>query len=319
MRNTLIVSSPSHLHAGNIDLNGSMGRLYGTLGFALEKPRFTIKVKAIKNKSIEESTDKEILSYLNLYRDYMGCNKEFFIEIISDIPKHVGLGRTTAMSLSIGFALNILCKTHLDVTELAEIANRGNRNSALGLYSFKYGGFIVDGGVKSNKVAPIIFRGLIDEKYKLLIAIPEKPIKDIVRLKEKEEAILSSMPKMDDNFAAYLSRLVLMKILPSFAEGDFYTFGKGLTEFNSSLGKYWSKYQGGIYCCDETSKIIEEMKKLNSLCACQSSWGPTAYGIFLYKDIEKAYHRIEEILRHIGGGRAWISKVDNNGAYARFV
>ncbi|MGC8566966.1 MAG: beta-ribofuranosylaminobenzene 5'-phosphate synthase family protein [Caldisphaera sp.] len=308
----LTVSAPSHVHVGNIDLNGNFGRVYGTLGFALETPRLIINMEV----SEDTKNTEEIDLYLNLYKQFMNCNKSISAEIISDIPKNVGLGRTTALALSIGYGLNLLCKKSFEIIELAKIANRGNKNSALGVYSFKYGGFIVDGGVKNNEVAPIIFRGIMPENYRAVLALPEKPIKKILEIKRDEDKILSSLPKMDENFVGYLSRLVLMKILPSFSEGDIKSFGEGIMEFNRSLGKYWNKYQEGIYCCNEVNKLIEKFSEIGAVCACQSSWGPTTYGIFNYKEANYALNEIRKAIDKIGGGKVWISKIDNNGAFA---
>jgi beta-RFAP synthase len=44
MRKEIIVKTPSRLHIGLIDLNGSIGRIDGGLGLTLAKPNFTIRV-----------------------------------------------------------------------------------------------------------------------------------------------------------------------------------------------------------------------------------------------------------------------------------
>jgi beta-ribofuranosylaminobenzene 5'-phosphate synthase len=39
------VVAPVHLHAGNFDLNGGLGRLYGTVGFTIDYPKLVIEVE----------------------------------------------------------------------------------------------------------------------------------------------------------------------------------------------------------------------------------------------------------------------------------
>ncbi|MEM0217559.1 MAG: hypothetical protein QXM73_02260 [Candidatus Nezhaarchaeales archaeon] len=39
------VEAPAHLHAGNMDLNGELGRVYGTVGFTINYPTVIIKME----------------------------------------------------------------------------------------------------------------------------------------------------------------------------------------------------------------------------------------------------------------------------------
>ncbi len=314
MKNEVLISAPSHVHVGNIDLNGSLGRKYGTLGFALESPRLVLKLKISDKDFIN---DKNALNYISLFKQYLNCNKYFEAKILEDIPAHVGLGRTTALALSIGFGINYLCNKKASIEELAKASNRGNQNSGLGVNSFKHGGFIIDGGIKANNVAPLIFKGIVPDNLRIVVALPERPIQSILEIKKREDEILSNLPIMEEAFSSYLSRIVLMKIMPSFVEGDFKSFGEGLTEFNSSLGKYWKKYQDDIYCCKETEEIIKKFLNIGAYCACQSSWGPTSYAIFDYNDSIKAAEEVKKLIKDLGGGNIWITKIDNVGAFLK--
>ncbi len=35
--NKVTVTAPAHLHTGNFDMTGDLGRLYGTVGFAVDR------------------------------------------------------------------------------------------------------------------------------------------------------------------------------------------------------------------------------------------------------------------------------------------
>ncbi len=39
------VMAPAHLHAGDMDLNGGLGRLYSTVGFAIDRPRLVVDIE----------------------------------------------------------------------------------------------------------------------------------------------------------------------------------------------------------------------------------------------------------------------------------
>ncbi|MFA4641165.1 hypothetical protein [Pyrococcus kukulkanii] len=59
------VRAPAHLHTGNPDLSGDMGRLFGTLGFAIEYPYLEIEVsEAGKDKA----NDRDALKFLERLR-----------------------------------------------------------------------------------------------------------------------------------------------------------------------------------------------------------------------------------------------------------
>jgi beta-ribofuranosylaminobenzene 5'-phosphate synthase len=112
-----------------------------------------------------------------------------------------------------------------------------------------------------------------------------------------------------------LSRIVLVKIIPSIVENDLKSFGEGLTAFNSELGKFWNEYQcGRTYCHPVVEEAIKIMLK-RSTCACQTSWGPTIYGIVDGKtEAEVLTKELKDYLAKNGGGEVFYTKAANAGA-----
>jgi len=49
----VIVTAPAHLHAGNFDLAGDLGRLFDTVGFAMDLP---LKVEVSKADGVVART-----------------------------------------------------------------------------------------------------------------------------------------------------------------------------------------------------------------------------------------------------------------------
>ena len=123
---------------------------------------------------------------------------------------------------------------------------------------------------------------------------------------------------MPPELADRLSRIVLMKILPAFVEKDIKTFGSGLYQFNRLLGEFWSDYQENVYCCELVNEGIKLMLG-KAYCACQTSWGPTFYGLVMGEsEAEKLKSEVESFLMDNGdGGEVFVTKVDNRGMVVR--
>ncbi|MCE4625545.1 MAG: GHMP kinase [Desulfurococcales archaeon] len=309
----VLINAPAHLHVGNPDIEGRYGRLYGTLGFTVSEPKVVVRARPGEPSCQCSRWEAE-----KIFSDFMVRYREcpVQVEVVEEIPPHIGLGSTTPLLLSIAHAISTLCGKRFDPLIEAPRMGRG-LVSGLGVHSYVHGGFIVDGGFRTSgkrSVPPLIFRAEIPGNLSFLIAVPSRPLPRILRLKEKEDEILEQMPKMDPQMADKLSRIVLMGILPYIAEGDWITAGKHITLFNRMLGEYWSKEQGGIYCCEESEILVELMEKRGAVLVAQSSWGPTVYGLFPEKREGEILPEIQETIETIGGGQAWIANPRNRGA-----
>jgi len=311
------VSAPSHVHVGNIDIHGGLGRLYGTLGFALRRPRFRAKVCPSDEVEVVGSKRSDLLEAARRASRLGGTPVR--VEVAEEIPPHVGLGSTTPAYTGIAHAAAILAGKEANPRDIAYAMGRA-RVSGLGLYSYIYGGFLVDGGYRSPSPEgppPLIFRRGIPGDLVVVYAVPSKPLPGILELKAREEEILGSLPPMPEEQALRNSRLVVMGIMPSAAEGDWESFGVFLTRFNRGLGEYWAREQGGEYCCSEVEEIAKYMLGAGGLCACQSSWGPTVYALTPRDKVSRLLEGLRELVDSMGGGLVGSSRVDNYGAVLR--
>lgn len=316
------VSAPSHVHTGNFDIHGGLGRLYGTVGMALEEPRLEVSVEAVDagvevRGSPRREAYVEFASTLLSQARSEGCSiGGLRIEVEREIPAHVGLGSTTAIALALGSAVYTLCG--LEPLDLERIAVSTGRSlvSALGLYTFKHGGLVVDGGFRPGvkKPPPLLFRVHVPKSVAVVVALPRRPIGEVLRIKAVEDKILAEMPSMDEDMAMWASRLVLMGIMASAAEGDWEAAARHLYTLNRRLGEYWASKQGGVYCCREAEVLIVEMLSAGAWGAMQSSWGPTVYGLVERARVREVMERVKGVLDSMGGGEAWATFVDNRGA-----
>lgn len=317
-----VIVVPAHLHAGNMDLTGDLGRLYGTAGFTIEYPRTVIE--AVKSDKITvRGEDRENAErYARAFTERFNVEGGITVNVKETIPKHLGMGSQTALALSIGHALAELYNLSVDIEEMAIALGRSDI-VALGFNSFQTGGFIVDGGYKikdkGRRVPPCLFRYPIPEDWLFVVCIPEKPIPEILKIKENEEEILNTLKPMPEQMSDRLSRMMLMQVMPAIMEHDVKTFGKYITAFNSRLGGFWGGFQeGNTYCDPIVEAGINILLDNGAYGACQTCWGPTFYGIVDNGAIaRKLVEKLEYLLEKEGGGDVFYTTGNNKGATIR--
>ena len=308
----LLISAPAHLHTGNFDLTGDLGRLYGTVGFAIDIP---LEVEVAKAKGIK-AEDKDAYKFAKRFAEKTHIEGAE-VRIKREIPKFVGLGFHTTLALSIGVGLSKLYGLNLSVEDVALIMGRGTI-TALGVYAFKTGGFIIEGGFKVDQrekmVPPLIFQSAMPKDWFFVVAIPDESRVEITKMRSKEDEILGNLKVMPKEQSDQLSRIVLVKIMPAFVEKNIKEFGEGLTAFNQKLGQFWSSYQEGTY----RNKVVEGGIKLmlqHSSCACQTSWGPTFYSLVQGEaEAKRLTEELKQYLKKSSGGEVFCTKANNSGA-----
>ena len=291
------IETPSRLHLGFLNISRDMDRRFGSIGIALEKPRFKLRVcdefTGIKfSESIKEDITSVINEYLDRFRRKTKVRGNFGIEILESIPRHVGLGSGTQLGMALGLALTKAFNLNMKLEEIAALMGRC-KNSGAGFYCFSNGGLVIDSGSKANGFPKLIFRYKIPENWRFLL----------VTLKSKRglygEAEAKIFSEIDEPIAKKssmkIARLVLLKLLPSLLEKDIQSFGEALTRIDSLTGRIFDKFQGGEYM-KENQDIMDFLID-NSYGAGQSSWGPCCYGLILYDEIDKTLKKAKAFLR----------------------
>jgi beta-ribofuranosylaminobenzene 5'-phosphate synthase len=310
------IVAPAHLHAGNLDLSGGLGRGYGTVGFTVEEPR--LEVRAVRDEGISSNLpEARRVASLLVRRWGTGGVR---LEVRSGIIPYAGLGYHTTLALSVGRALSELYGLGKGLEEVALTVRRGLL-TALGLYACKVGGFLVEGGFRVGEedrmVPPLLFRFELPREWRFVIAVPWGPLPEIARKREEREGEILREVGMSGEVSGNLCRIVLLRLLPAMAEGELEEFGRALTEFNRTLGGVWSRYQAGRYC----SRVVEEgIKRMEgrASCACQSSWGPAFYGIVEgRRRAEELAGEMRSFLEERGGGRVFLTRGRNRGMEVR--
>lgn len=268
----MLIETPKRLHLGLIDPSGSLGRRFGSLGVALEGG-YRIRVMPHDKLEIRASEDdtKTIRHAVDRMNQKFTTGFNYLIEIEKAIPRHIGLGSTTQLTLAVGLGIARLNSLRVEIEDLAYLLGRG-KNSGAGIYAFKYGGFVIDGGVK-DKVPPLIIREDFPEEWGFLLIIPEAKR----GFDEQEEKPIMQSVKGKSSIAKKISHRILLGLLPALKEKNIEEFGKHLSEIQKLVGKHFEEYQGGEF--REDVKLIMEFLSENTYGYGQSSWGPTVYGL----------------------------------------
>jgi len=268
----MLVETPRRLHLGLIDPGASLGRRFGSIGVALEGG-YRIRIDRSDELRIVASPEDEetVRSVLKRLNGIFETGMNFSIEIERGIPRHCGLGSTTQLTLGVASGVLKLSGVEVEVERLASMLGRG-RNSGIGTYAFKLGGFLIDGGLRRG-FPPLILREEFPEEWVFLLIIPE------VRRgpDEEEERPLMESLRGRSGVPERISHLLLLGLLPAMMERDIESFGRFLTEIQVSVGRHFEDYQGGAF--REDLGIVLEFLKENTYGCGQSSWGPCVYGI----------------------------------------
>ncbi|AFL94542.1 GHMP kinase 1 [Thermococcus cleftensis] len=289
----MIIRTPRRLHLGLIDPAATFGRRFGSLGLALEGG---YEVKIIESDSLEivaEGEDRKTIEFaVKRMNSAYETGVNYLVEVRKAIPRHVGLGSTTQLSLAVGTAIARLNNINVPIEELAKVLGRG-RNGGAGIYSFAYGGFVMDGGVRDG-IPPLILRTDFPEEWAFLLIIPElKPGLD----EEEEKPVMASLAGRTD-VAREISHRILLGLLPALKERDVKTFGEHLSAIQRLVGKHFEPYQGGEF--REDVKLVLDFLAEKTYGHGQSSWGPTVYGLILRSDFERLSAEARDYLREHG-------------------
>lgn len=306
------IESSGRVHIGFIDLHGGLGRKFGSIGVALKEPSLVLEaapadellVKGLEQERTEAFARRFFQRYAPEHRRLSG--RGAYLRVLKAIPPHVGLGSGTQLALAVGVALTRLYDLNITVADLAKTMERGRR-SGIGIGAFQYGGFIVDGGSIENShcketVPPVIFRHPLPADWLFVVATPQvgAGLSD-----EAELTAFHELPPPSPEAVGHISRILVMKMLPSLIERKIKPFGEAMTRIDQLVGDIFSDVQGGRYARIACKRLVAYMLEQGAYGAGQSSWGPTVYG--LVKGKEQAQSLAEAVRSFVEG--KWKSMV----------
>ena len=316
--NSVTIRTPARLHFALIDLNGSLGRIDGSIGLAINDPHFEIIAEPADQIQIESTQYEEraraIVERLRAKYSFPGIH----LQLASEVPPHSGFGSGTQLALGIAQAVNTLYNLNLNVADLAQAVGRGG-TSGIGITAFEQGGFILDGGHRfpdqkssflpssaaGNVPAPPLLLRQPFPDWELFIVIPR-----CTHISgEAEIQLFRTLCPQPRSTAEQLSHLILLKLLPSIFEEDRHAFGSTINDIQT-FG--WKKVeidaQGGIL-----QQTLDFLRDNGAMGAGVSSWGPAIFAVG--EDLLTLMEKTEAFLQTLPeGGTCFITHANNVGA-----
>ncbi len=272
------VEAPARLHLGFMDLNGNLGRRFGSLGLTLEGISTEIEFSRCATLQIEgpATAQMRVLVCASALIEKLGLPRGLCINIRQAIPDHVGLGSGTQMALAVATGLSRLYDLELPTRHAARLMSRGMR-SGIGIGAFDTGGFILDGGRgETDALPPVIMQSMFPSTWRLLLIFDQRG-PGIHGTAEKKA--FGSLPIFPEEQAAALCRLVMMQALPALAEQDCERFGHAIGHLQQVVGDHFSPAQSGRFASPAVAQVLDWLQQQGIQGVGQSSWGPTGFAI----------------------------------------
>jgi len=327
------VQTCARLHLGLLDNNGDLGRLFGSIGLAVNRPKLLLKAKRSQTLRVEGEDRERVREYAQRFIRKFGFPAGAYLKLESGIPPHVGLGSGTQLALAVGTVLARLSGRQVGIQDIALAVGRGE-HSGIGISTFRHGGFVLDGGrriisepsstetigtvqgrLAKDRVPPVLFRQSMPRNWYFVTVIPNT---DPGLSGKKEDNAFLKLPQAPTALVEKISRVLLIQMLPALVEQDIVSFGQALTRIQFMVGDCFSSVQGGRFANPVSEKMVEYMLLLGAAGIGQSSWGPTVYGLVEGKTrAQKMLQDVESYLNSLGGGKAFLVQPQNRGALVR--
>ncbi len=269
-----------------------MRRIWGSVGLAVDGVGYRIVVEESSSVRVEgcqvarfHEILREALEKLNLEGVAVKLRAE------RCIPEHRGFGSTTQAKLAVYTALAEIAGIDYDVYKLARLAGRG-RVSGIGIGAFAYGGFLVDTGKRVGReddIPRIMARVELPEDWAIVYMTPLTGW----RVGEESEIVYQGSVSMEEH--CELLDTVFDWLLPAAVEKDFDAFTSALEALEARMASYFSRAQGGAFCCKEAEEAARALRQAGGRGVGQSSWGPTVYAFFC--DTVEAREALNEAAR----------------------
>jgi len=269
------VTVPARLHLGFVDLNGRLGRRFGSIGLSISDLRTRIAVRRAKRTEVSGPDSGRVRQYLQTMEHLLALNGGHGVNVLEVVPAHAGLGSGTQLALAVSAGLRRLHNLPIDVEADAVRLGRGTR-SGIGIGLFSRGGLVVDGGRGNEPApAPIVSHLPFPDRWRILVILD--PQSQGVHGPD-EVTTFAALPPMPDVDAAHNCRLILMKALPALAEHDLVNFGAAIKELQARLGDFFAPAQGGSpFTSRHVAAVLNALDGAGAFGIGQSSWGPTGF------------------------------------------
>ncbi|MEW5789306.1 MAG: beta-ribofuranosylaminobenzene 5'-phosphate synthase family protein [Pseudomonadota bacterium] len=289
---SVTVHAPARLHMGFLDLNGSLGRRFGSLGLALDELAVRVTAHPGSGVTAQGPQAGRAADFGRRTLTALGLEAGAHIQVETAIPDHAGLGSGTQLALAVGTAVSRLHGIDWPARDIARTLGRGGR-SGIGLGLFGQGGFLVDGGRRADQDEPptAIARLEYPAAWRLILVF-DPAFQGLHG--EGEKQAFAALPKFSEESAGRLCRLALMGALPALVERDIRAFGTAVSDIQALVGDHFAPAQGGRYASPRVGRALAWLHGRGAAGIGQSSWGPTGFALV---DSQVAAHGLARAAR----------------------
>ncbi len=274
MADAVSVACNARLHLGFLDIDGALGRRFGSIGMALDAPQTRIRLTRSATPRVDGPERDRAARYLETILRHLGVASCHSLTVTAAIPPHAGLGSGTQLALAVAAAVRRLHGLPADPTADAYALGRGQR-SGIGIALFQHGGFVVDGGCGSNdSPPPMLARLAVPEGWRVVLLRDERHSGLSGR---DEAAAFTALPPFAPELAARICHLVLMQVLPALAEDDLARFGDAIGNIQQIVGDHFAPAQGGRFTSPRVAAALSLLGAGGASGLGQSSWGPSGF------------------------------------------
>ena len=270
----ICIEAPARLHLGFLDLEGGLGRQFGSLGLTLDGIATRISARRSDRICVFGEPTGRAQKLAEIFCARKGLAGGCQIEVLEQIPAHSGLGSGTQLALAVGTAISRLYSLECTCQDVAATLDRGAR-SGVGVGAFQQGGFLLDAGRSPyGSLPPIVSRINFPPEWRVVLII-DSTLHGLYG--NDESASFSALPPFSSDVAAYLCRLVLMQVLPAVSEQNLEAFSEGIRGLQRCMGDFFASEQGGRYTSQAVGEAIGYAESLGIKGVGQSSWGPMGF------------------------------------------
>ncbi len=259
------VFAPARLHLGFLDVSGTLGRQFGSLGLTIDGIGTRIRLSRASAQS-EPAPVSERAS--RLLASLLECNVEMgpLQLTLSDlIPEHVGLGSGTQLGLALAAGVAALAGERVSGRSLAQFVERGARS-----------GIVIGAFETCDEPAPIIARMDFPEAWRLIL-IFDHARRGLFGDAEKEA--FRALPGFPADAAARLCHLAMLRLLPGLAQVEFGPVAGAIGEISARVGDHFAPVQGGRFASPRVALVLGWLQEAGFTGIGQSSWGPTGFAL----------------------------------------
>jgi beta-ribofuranosylaminobenzene 5'-phosphate synthase len=277
MKTRVTVRTGARLHFGLLAIDPPHGRQFGGAGLMVDAPGFDLVAERADADSVSGgsvSIQQRVQHFVQRLRSTSQSPiPPLKITIREEIPSHCGLGSGTQLGLAVAtITAGFGDATLPSVRERAERLGRGKR-SAIGMYGFELGGWLVDGGqAKPGVISPLITRMEWPAEWPwVLITPPESEGLSGVA----EQNAFQRLAPMSELTTARLCRSLLLDLLPAIVDRDFASVSEALWDYGKTVGEYFLPVQQGLFADVRMARLADQLRRDGLSGIAQTSWGPT--------------------------------------------